>query len=206
MENKNSLSSAVLKPSTPGEWAAYLISQLCSPPVMALTAVVLTAVTLALPRIWMWVGVYLILGMVIPLGYVVWLVRRGKVTDLDLQLREQRNGPFIVTIAGVSAAWLVMRLGGAPEAFTLMAGASVIQSLLIYLITLRWKISVHTSTAAGMTVLLWSVAGRTAVPLALTLPFIAWSRVKLRRHTPLQTLAGTALGSSIFLIAVLIGA
>ena len=195
-------SDAILKPTTRGEHIAYWISQLGSPPLMALLALLLTAVTLTLPGIWMWAGVYVLLAMIIPLGYLIWLVRRGKVADLDLHLREQRYGPFVVTLTGAALAWGVLTLGGAPQVLRLLAAATGVQTLVVFLITLRWKISVHTSTAAGMTVLVWSVIGKAAAPLVITIPLIAWSRVKLRRHTFWQTVAGIVLGCLIFLIAV----
>ncbi len=201
-EGNHATSGAILKPTTRGEYIAHWISKLGSPPLVALMALLLTAVTFTLPGIWMWAGVYVLLAMVVPLIYLIWLVRRGKVTDLNLHLREQRQGPFIVTLAGAAAAWVVLTLGGAPQILRLLAAASVAQTLLVFLITLRWKISVHTSTAAGMTVLVWSVVGKAAAPLVITIPLIAWSRVKLRRHTFWQTVAGMVLGCLIFLIAV----
>ncbi|MCD6345181.1 MAG: phosphatase PAP2 family protein [Anaerolineae bacterium] len=201
-EGNHAASDAILKPSTRGEHVAYWISQLGSPPLVALLALLLTAVTLTLPGIWMWAGVYVLLALIIPLSYLVWLVRRGKVADLDLHLREQRYGPFVVTLAGAALAWGVLTLGGAPQVLRLLAAATGVQTLVVFLITLRWKISVHTSTAAGMTVLVWSVVGKAAAPLVITIPLIAWSRVKLRRHTFWQTVAGIVLGGLIFLIAV----
>jgi len=193
-----------LKPTTRGEHIAYWISQLGSPPVMGLLALVLTAVTLCLPRIWLWSLMYVALAMGIPLLYIFWRVRKGKITDMDIQLREQRTGPFLVTILAVTLAAAILRVGHAPDPLVLMAYASLVQLCAIFLITLRWKISVHTSTAAGISVLMLRVVGAAAVPLAITVPLIAWSRVKLGRHTLGQTIAGTALGIGVFLTAVLI--
>jgi membrane-associated phospholipid phosphatase len=42
------------------------------------------------------------------------------------------------------------------------------------------------------------------MPLLLSIPLVAWSRVKLRRHTAPQTLAGILLGGGIFAFAVLL--
>ncbi len=198
------LGGAILKPRTPGEYVAYVISQLGSPPVMTLVALILLSMTLTLPGIWLWSGLYVTLGMFIPLGYVIWLLSQGKVTDLDLQLREQRTGPFRVALSGLVLALVLMVLGRAPYPLLLLTGASLVQAVAVYCITLRWKISVHTSTAAGMTILMLSVVGLSAAPLAVTVPIIAWSRVKLRRHTLGQTVAGVALGSAIFMIVLLL--
>jgi membrane-associated phospholipid phosphatase len=59
---------------------------------------------------------------------------------------------------------------------------------------------VHTSAAAGAATVVWILLG---TPLSLLIvPLIAWSRVRLRRHTLLQTVVGALLGFSVFLIAL----
>jgi membrane-associated phospholipid phosphatase len=71
----------------------------------------------------------------------------------------------------------------------------------IFGITLWWKISVHSAAAAGVATLIWSLIGAT-LPLLAGVVIIAWSRVRLRRHTVAQTIAGAALGFAIFMVAV----
>ncbi len=202
----NTVSPSLPGVGKPGSWDEYLahwISQLGSPPVVTLVAVVLTAAVLQVSALW--IALHLLLTIGLPVGYIVSLVRQGKVTDLDLQLREQRARPFLVTMGGQTVAWALLSAGGAPYPLPLLAVTALVQTFCIFVITLHWKISVHTSTAAGIAVLLWRVMGSGAgLPLAASLPFIAWSRVKLRRHTPLQVLAGAGLGSAIFLSALLL--
>ncbi len=195
---------AVLKPSTRGEYLAYCISQIGSPPVMGLLSLIFIAASLALPKVWLWSGVYVTMAMVIPMLFLVWQVRHGRVTDLDVQLREQRKGSLLVTIAGFGVSWLVMRIGEAPPVLTAMAGAGFVQWLVIFAITLRWKISAHTTSAAGATMLILRVFGLAAVPLVISIPLIAWSRVKLRRHTLGQTIAGALLGSGVIVGTILL--
>ncbi len=193
-----------VRPSTRSEWLAYWISNAGSPPMMALAGLLVTATVLPEASVWHWVAIYVVCAIGIPLGYMGYLLRRGHISDMDVTRREQRARPLIVTLGGLLVAWLLFVLGGAPLAFRILAGASLVQGALVFLITLQWKISMHTSTAAGMTVLILSIAGLAAAPVAITVPLIAWSRVKLRRHTLMQTLAGTGLGVGVFLTAVLL--
>jgi membrane-associated phospholipid phosphatase len=65
------------------------------------------------------------------------------------------------------------------------------------LVTLWWKLSVHTAAASGTVAILALTFGSA---LALTVPavaLVAWSRVRLGDHTPAQTLAGAALGGLV---------
>ena len=195
---------AVLKPSTRGEYLAYGISQLGSPPVMGLVGLIVVAASMAVPGVWLWSGVYVLMALVAPMLFLIWQVRHGRVTDLDVQLREQRKGSLLVTIAGFGVSWLLMYIGQAPTLLKTMAGAGFVQWLIVFAITLRWKISAHTSSAAGVTMLILHVFGLAAAPLVISIPLIAWSRVKLRRHTLGQTIAGALLGCAVIVGAILL--
>ena len=199
------LGDAVLVPRNGSERIAHWISLVGSPPVMGVLGVALIIMLSDIPSPWMWGTIYVTAAIGLPLLYLVWLVRRGTVTDIDVQLRKQRSRPFLAMMAGQAIAWFLLTVSEAPAPLPLIAGAYLTQTSLIFIITLRWKISVHTSTAAGVTVAVWRTVGLVALPLALTLPLITWSRVKLGRHTVRQTLAGTALGAGVFLTALLLG-
>ncbi|MBN1922106.1 MAG: hypothetical protein JW892_12730 [Anaerolineae bacterium] len=193
-----------VKPSTRSEWLAYWISNVGSPPMMALAGLIVTATLLPSEGIWRWIAIYTVFAIAIPMGYLGYLLRRGHISDMDVTRREQRTRPLIITLGGLLVAEILFILGEAPLPFRILAGASLVQGALVFLITLQWKISMHTSTAAGMTVLILSIAGLAAAPVAITVPLIAWSRVKLRRHTLMQTLAGICLGVGVFLIVILL--
>ena len=159
------------------------------------------ASTQALP----WALVQLSLGVLAPFLHVVQLVRRGDVTDVDVRLRKQRIGPLFVTVACTGLAWMALWIGGAPAAMAWVAGGMWVQGLLILGITSRWKISVHAATAAAATT--WSsLLLETPLPALLIVPLVAWSRVRLRRHTVLQTVAGGVLGFVVFFTLWQLGA
>jgi membrane-associated phospholipid phosphatase len=180
---------------------AYAVSQIGSPPVLASAAMGLTASVLSGPQAWMWAGVYVLLAILLPVCYLVWLVRGGKVADLDVQLREQRIRPMVVAVAGAGLAWVALLVGGAPSQMVVLAGALCVQTVIVFAITLYWKISVHCTAAAGAATVIWFLLG-TPFPLLIGVPLIAWSRVRLGRHTLAQTVAGTLLGLTIFLIGL----
>ena len=89
----------------------------------------------------------------------------------------------------------------APADFRMLAAANFLQALLFMLITLRWKISLHSAAAGSLTVLGVAAFSMSGLYLALTVPLIAWARVRLQRHTLMQTVAGAALGALIVVFA-----
>lgn len=204
-ENTSDLKmKTVLKPQSLGEYLAYGISQIGSPPILGLLPLILIVTSLTLPRIWLWSGIYLLLAIIMPISFLIWQVMRGHVTDLDIHLREQRKATLLVTIAGFGIAWIALVIGRAHPFLIILATTGFLQWLAIYLITLRWKISVHATSATGISLLVLRMFGVSTAPILISIPLVAWSRIKLRHHTPAQTFAGVCLGMTIFVLALLL--
>jgi len=181
--------------------AAYVISQLGSPPIVMTLAILLAAAVIAQAIAWMWASVYVVLGIALPVAQLFWLLRRGQVADLDVRRREQRSKPMMFMLAYGAVGWTVLAIGSAPLLLILIAGAALFQMATIFVITLHWKISVHCSAAAGAATVVLLVAG-TPLPLLLGVPLVAWSRIRLRHHTLAQTIAGSLLGAAVFALAI----
>lgn len=176
---------------------ANTVSQLFNPPCLSAAGFFLVAYLQATPAAWAWATFYNITAVLLPVLYVAQLVWGGKATDLHLPHRQERLRPLLLSILFSGFAAIILWFGQAAPLFITLAIANLLQLVLIFLITLQWKISVHSAAAAGLAVLGWVVWPETAVFLVPLIPFIAWSRVYLRRHTLSQTIAGTLLGAGI---------
>jgi membrane-associated phospholipid phosphatase len=152
----------------------------------------------------MWAGLHGLLAVAVPTLYIVWLVQRGEVSDLHLRVRAERIRPLLVSLATGAASLAVLHFAGAPRLFVLLAALNLVQLAIFLCITLRWKISAHCAAAAGLTVLGWNLLGDGGAFIAPIVPLIAWARVYLSRHTPSQTVAGTALGTGLWIAALLV--
>lgn len=198
----------VVDDSMPRSWdgrIAYLLSQAFCPPVVGLGMVIMAAsVSTSHRHAWAWAGLYVILGVLFPLVYLIRLYRTGQVSDLDIQIREQRVKPLIFTLSSSALACVLMVVGHAPALMITIAVCCWVQMVVVFLITLRWKISVHCATAAGAAALVQMILG-TPLPLLLGMPLMAWSRVRLRRHTLMQTVGGTVLGLAMMRLALMLG-
>jgi membrane-associated phospholipid phosphatase len=181
---------------------AWWVSQVGSPPVLGLGATALAAANLATTTAWRWGISYAALTILTPCLYISWLVYRGQVTDFHLPRRAERLRPLLVTLFVSLLACCWLWAAAAPQLLQLLARVNGLQTALFLAITLRWKISLHTAAAAMLAVLGLATLGSDAVPLAVAVPIIAWSRVRLHRHTLAQTLAGAALGASLLLTAL----
>lgn len=176
---------------------AYWVSQIGSPPLTGAAAVVLVSYALATNGAWGWAGFYLLATILLPCLYIIWLVRAGLVSDFHLPIREERTRPLIFSLATALLAWGILHQAAAPAPLRMLAGVNGVQAIIFFLITLRWKISLHTAAAAVMAQLALAFLGVSALPLTMSVPLIAWSRVHLRRHTVAQTIGGACLGVAI---------
>lgn len=174
--------------------AARVLSQVLSPVVIAVLVLWLVGDAVGTLTGWLWLGLYLLVGVGLPTGYVVWLTKTGRVTDFDLRRRDQRIKPFMLSLACMLLMWALLWLGDAPTAIRSLVTIGIVQGLALFVITLVWKISLHTAGVATFSVLACFTHGLVALPLLLLIPLVAWSRLCLRRHTLLQTVCGGLVG------------
>jgi hypothetical protein len=133
----------------------------------------------------------------LPYGIVIAGVHHRRWTDRHLRLRRQRPAPFLAAIASVLAGLALLLALDAPRQLVALVVAMLTGLATTLVVTLWWKLSVHTAAAAGTVAILALTFGLT---LTLTFPavaLVAWARVRLGDHTPAQTLAGAALGGLI---------
>ena len=187
------------------ELLAVTISRVLSPPVVTIAGICMVASHLAAPdttSALTWALGECILVVLLPALFVVWLVARGKVADLDLRIRQQRMQPYLVTLIcsllAVAWTWLI----GALPLFKLFALGAVVQIAILSIVTARWKISLHTAAIASLVVTALRFSGLGALPLLLCIPVVAWARLLLRRHDLAQTVAGALVGSLVYIVAL----
>ncbi len=159
--------------------------------------------------------VSLVFFCLVPLAFVIALIRRGEVETLEVRRRESRLKPFLVGITSYAVGMVVMALTGTTAVPFLVALALLypINTALIVLINLRWKISVHMTSLAGFVSILLFVSltvwrdlppdteavltALTVAPLLILLPLLMWARVRVEAHTPGQVMAGALFGLTL---------
>ncbi|MCK6625852.1 MAG: phosphatase PAP2 family protein [Anaerolineae bacterium] len=150
----------------------------------------------------LWLAGLMPLLVLPPLGYLLWLVRRGKLADIYMPERETRLRPLTLMMVWLLVCLGLIRYWQAPAMVELFVLAATVMIGILSVVTLFWKISFHGATitaAATATVL---VAGSSAWPVMLLVPLVGWARVRLERHTPRQVIFGSLVGALIALILV----
>jgi len=129
-----------------------------------------------------------------PMVYVYLMKKNGGTKGLDVPEREKRKDPFIIGTVAYLIALLLFWILKAPKPALVLIWAYAFNTVVAILITHYWKISIHGMAAGGPTAALGCVLSSNFYLLLLMLPLLVYSRVSLKAHTPMQVIAGFALG------------
>ena len=111
-------------------------------------------------------------------------------TDKDISNREDRPVPLIVGSVSYFIGFLVLLFINAPPIITYLLLCYTCNTLIIMIISTKWKISIHTTGLIGPASALILVLGKWGIILGLLLPVVIWSRVTLKKHTMAQAVVG----------------
>lgn len=146
-------------------------------------------------------GTFIFTG-IMPAAPILLLMKKGEINDLFISKREQRTMPYLFSFLSY-AFWTLFlhRVLNLPLFMVAIGIGTTLSIVFITLINFKWKISAHLSGIGGLVGGIFGVSYRMAYnPLWLFIlilaisALVALSRIELKAHTPLQTLAGFTLG------------
>ena len=175
---------------------ARLVGELLSPPpiLVVLALVVAWDSSLTLGMAVLWGGIAALFASVLPYALILRGVRRGRLSDNNISLREQRIRFGLVAITSILLGLAVLVVFGAPAEMVALVASIAVGVACGWVITLWWKISVHAAIAAGAATVLTLVFGPALLAVWPLVAVVAWSRVQVGDHITAQVLAGVALG------------
>lgn len=179
------------------ERAARLLTDLVDP------KNVITALCLAVGAHYGWSGVgwgalAILFCAVVPIAFIVATGREKTFADRHVPERARRMIVIPVIVMSVATCFTLMVVGRAPAPLLSMVGAMLATIAAIWPVTRWWKISVHTAVLTGALAMLGLLYGWWWGALsAVLVPLLAWSRARLKDHTPAQTAAGAVLGALV---------
>ena len=173
---------------------AKLISNITQPPVVSIpTFAIINYVLLGFNNSLMITMICWIFGAFLPITTSLILIRKMH-TDMDITDRTKRTLPLFLAVCSYVIGFLVLLSLGAPSLTTALMFIYSSNTLIILFINLSWKISIHTMGIAGPTVALTYLFGFSGLLFGFLIPLVMWSRVKLKKHTISQVVAGGLAG------------
>jgi membrane-associated phospholipid phosphatase len=128
------------------------------------------------------------------------LKKMGKVSDFDMTDRKERPLYFVIATVLLGLFYLVT-LKLKDTMLSTIALNTLITSTVFTVITFFWKISGH-MTFLTMTYcsFVYMIPSPFTILLFPIIPFVAWSRVQLKKHTVWQVIAGVLVASLVSIL------
>jgi len=142
-----------------------------------------------------------VLVSLLPVVYIVVMLKRGTITDLHMMNRHERHIPNFLVVSGAVIAWVILRAFDAPIALQRLALLDALLLAALGVINIWWQISAHSAAIVSAVTICGVVFGLPvalgASPLVIVVP---WARLYLKRHTVRQVIAGGVLGAGLALL------
>ncbi len=141
--------------------------------------------------------IYSTIYALIPLVSYFTVKKHFKISDHDLTDRKERP-PFFISLTILFGIMYIFIQKENIEILTNASLALFASTATLTLITLFWKISGHmTFSTLLFTTIYYVLRSPYSLLLFIFTPLIAWSRIKLNKHTPTQVIAGTLITLAI---------
>lgn len=195
------------------ERLAYAVTYAVNPLVMPVIALGMVAAWSPAPtgEVLLITATAAVFFAVIPAAYLFHLSRSGRISSVEIRSRKQRIRPLfmgalllvpgVVAVGAVASTTQMLMLG--------LAATFVINALLVGIITVWWKISIHASAVAGVVALVVGMipfpfihVDASTLALAMSgsiaaLAAVMWSRVRLDAHSRAEVAVGAIFGMLI---------
>jgi membrane-associated phospholipid phosphatase len=127
-------------------------------------------------------------------AYIYYLKHKRVIHSTEFIVREHRINPLTFGVLSYALGFFFLTLFNAPPIVRGLMFCYVTNTIVVLLITRRWKISIHTTAIANPLVAIVYQFGWMALPILGLVPLVGFARVKMGRHDVLQVAAGGLLG------------
>lgn len=135
---------------------------------------------------------FFILYFLVPTIYMLYSLKKGYIEDFDMTKRQERYGILSVLLVAHLMNLVLAFLYMTPEFIEKLLIVAIVYTT-IYLITFYWKISLHMSLNMVGITFINMATGWHYIWLYVLIPLVAWSRLKLEKHTPAQLFWGSVI-------------
>lgn len=135
----------------------------------------------------------LLFASILPMAIILFWAKRLN-TDKDISNRQDRFIPLVIGIVSYFIGVLVSLALHADNFLTLLLLCYAVNTGVVLLITVKWKISVHTTGLSGPVAALILLLGPLGAIFGILYPIVIWSRVLLKKHTLSQAICGGVQG------------
>ncbi len=161
---------------------------------------------------WMILGIVFVITFLFPALLILVLWKRGLISELNMNKREDRIIPFIMTAIFFSLAYYLLKQLHISPIYNYFMIGTTFSIIIALIINYFWKISIHMIAMGGMlgAFLALSFVLIINIPMLIILiifisGLVGFARLKLNVHSPAQVYIGFLTGMTImFLLFIFI--
>lgn len=177
---------------------AQIVSNVLSPPVVWAIWVypIALAVTPSPDTAYFHATLFTILVCLMPMVYVVLMVKLGKIGDLHMRESRERYIPYAVSIVAGCITMAILYPLGAHPVLLILTLISIVQLSLMLIGTFFNHISAHAMAITSVTSATALIFGLSRAYMVVpVIMLVVLARLVLKRHTPVQLMIGTLIGA-----------
>ena len=169
----------------------------------------------ALPEVFAYMGVVVLVNTLAPAISIYVLHRRGFLSDLDIRVRRERGLPFLIVLAYFVMTYWLLRSSPAlyvPLVYLDMWMGLMLSIGLALVITQWFKISMHMLAQGGVLGTVMAVQAIQLSPhwelnaiLVFFAGLVGFARIHMGVHRHIEVYAGYLLGFAVCFCAVVLG-
>lgn len=131
---------------------------------------------------------------IITMLFILYGIKKGFFSDIDVSVRQQRKLLFVFAVIIVFLYALSILLLKGPNILLVALSGILLGILLTSIINSKVKASIHVAVFSAFAVSMSLLYGGIFIFGLLLIPLIAWSRIKIKKHTRLETVIGGLVG------------
>ncbi|MCF8361629.1 MAG: phosphatase PAP2 family protein [Prolixibacteraceae bacterium] len=154
------------------------------------------------------IGIIFVSTFVLPMFFVM-LMAASKRINYNMMHHRERLLPYIFSAFSILLGAQLLGKLPVPNVYKLFMLATCLILIVLFFITMKWKISGHASGMGGFTALLIAVSLKYGIDLTayiiaaiIVSGLVCSSRLYLKKHNPAQVYAGLGI-SSVFMFSII---
>lgn len=140
---------------------------------------------------------------IIPVGMLFVLKAYGKLSDVEMHIRSERNSAYLFCAAGYGLGTGVLLAVGASWPLWGLLGWHVPNTLALTLVNRKLKVSIHTMVLTSIFIGLLMFFGKQTAPLGILVLVAAWARWDAGNHSMAELACGMLIGAVLSPIEIL---
>ena len=131
---------------------------------------------------------------ILPIVNVLFLKHKKLISDIDASKKDERLLPLTFGALFFLIGFIILKKLNSPLIIQGMMFSSITNTIIIWLITRKWKISIHLITLSWSFAIFLYTGFIELIIMIITASLVCYARYILKSHTPGQLIAGLFLG------------